>query len=58
MQRDTFIAEMRGFRDGTRPATIMQQLAKGFDEAQIEELAGYFATRSTEPAAGHGNASP
>ena len=49
MPRETFIADMLGFRDGTRPDTIMQQLAKGFDEARIEALAGYFAARGAEP---------
>jgi cytochrome c553 len=51
MPREAFMADMRGFRDGTRPATIMQQLAKGFDAAQIEALADYFFARGNEPAA-------
>jgi len=38
-------AQMRALRDGKRPATVMHQLAKGYNEAQIDALAGYFAAR-------------
>ena len=36
---------MQDFRAGKRPATIMHQLAKGFSDAQIEQLAVYFAAQ-------------
>ena len=36
-------AQMRGFKSGARPGTLMPQLAKGFSEAQIDQLAVYFA---------------
>lgn len=43
-QSKAYIAEqMRNFRDGKRPATIMHQLAKGYTDAQIDAIAGYFA---------------
>ena len=39
-----YLAEqMRDFKAGTRPATVMHQLAKGYSDAQIAELAAYFA---------------
>jgi cytochrome c553 len=38
-------AQMRALRDGKRPATVMHQLAKGYSDAQIDALAGYFAAR-------------
>lgn len=38
-----FIEQMKAFRDGTRKATIMHQLAKGYTEQQIAELADYFS---------------
>lgn len=38
-----FVQQMQDFKAGKRPATIMHQLAKGFSDAQIEQLAGYFA---------------
>ena len=34
---------VREFRDGKRPSTVMQQLAKGYTDAQIEAAATYFA---------------
>lgn len=41
-----YLAEqMRGFRSGARPATVMQQIAKGYTDAQIDQLAAYFAAR-------------
>jgi sulfide dehydrogenase cytochrome subunit len=33
------------FRDGKRPSTVMQQLAKGYTDAQIEAAAAYFAAQ-------------
>jgi cytochrome c553 len=33
------------FRDGRRASTIMQQLAKGYTDAQIEAAAAYLAAR-------------
>ena len=45
MPRDTMAEQMKAFKAGTRPATIMHQLAKGYSDAQIEQLAGYFAAQ-------------
>ena len=39
------IAQMKAFKAGTRPATIMHQLSKGYSDAQIETLATYFAAQ-------------
>ena len=39
------VQQMKDFKAGKRPATVMQQLAKGFSDAQIEQLAAYFATQ-------------
>jgi cytochrome c553 len=38
---------MREFRDGARSATIMQQIARGYTEAEIEAAAAYFAGQKT-----------
>jgi cytochrome subunit of sulfide dehydrogenase len=35
--------QMRAFKTGVRPGTVMPQLAKGFSEAQIDALAAYFS---------------
>jgi cytochrome c553 len=44
--RDNFIAQMKDFRgENARKATVMHQIAKGFNDAQIEQLAAYFAAQ-------------
>ena len=45
LPRDRIVSQMRAFRDGTRPATIMQQIAKGYSEEQIDVIADYFSRR-------------
>ena len=45
LPKEHIVAQMKAFRDGTRPATVMQQLAKGYSDAQIEVLADYFSRR-------------
>lgn len=46
-QQKTFIVEqMRAFRDGKRPATIMHQLAKGYTDRQIELVADHFSRQT------------
>ncbi len=45
LPKDYIIAQMAAFKNGTRPATIMHQLAKGYSDAQIEQIAGYFAAQ-------------
>jgi cytochrome c553 len=43
-QNKEYIAlQMRAFRDGQRPATIMHQLTKGYSDAQIDAIAAHFA---------------
>ena len=34
--------QMRAFRDGRRPATIMHQIAKGYTDEQIGRLSSFF----------------
>jgi sulfide dehydrogenase cytochrome subunit len=36
---------MSDFRDGKRPATVMQQIARGYTEPQIEAMAAWFASQ-------------
>jgi cytochrome subunit of sulfide dehydrogenase len=43
MPRDAFLAQFKAFKDGSRPATVMHQLAKGYSDPQIEALATYFS---------------
>lgn len=45
MPREYMATQLKAFKAGSRPATIMHQLAKGYSEAQIEQLAVYFAAQ-------------
>lgn len=41
----TIVQRVREFREGKRPSTVMQQLAKGYTDAQVEAAAAYFAAQ-------------
>jgi len=41
--REALAAALRAFGDGSRPATVMHQLAKGYSNEEIDALAAYFA---------------
>ena len=45
LPRDHIATQMRAFRDGQRPATVMHQIAKGYSDAQIEAIAAWFAAQ-------------
>ena len=45
MRKDKFVQMMQAFRDGTRPATVMHQHAKGLSEEQIDAIGDYYASR-------------
>lgn len=45
LPRDHIAGQMRAFRDGQRPATVMHQIAKGYTDAQIDAMAGWFAAQ-------------
>lgn len=45
LPRDHIATQMRAFRDGKRPATVMQQIAKGYTDAQIDAIAAWFAAQ-------------
>jgi len=43
--KGTIVQQMQEFKAGKRPATIMHQLAKGYTDGQIDQLAAYFAAQ-------------
>lgn len=43
--RGELIKAMAEFKSGTRPATLMHQLSKGYSEQQVEAMASYFASQ-------------
>jgi cytochrome subunit of sulfide dehydrogenase len=45
MPREHFVQQMRAFREGQRPATVMHQIAKGYSDTQIEAMAAWFAAQ-------------
>ena len=45
LPKDDIAAKLQGFRDGSRPATVMHQIAKGYSDQQLELVADYFSRR-------------
>ncbi|HSV45999.1 MAG TPA: c-type cytochrome [Ramlibacter sp.] len=45
MPKAQMLAQLKALRDGSRPATVMHQIAKGYTEAQLDQIAGYFAAQ-------------
>jgi len=49
LSRAYFLEQMNAFRSGARQATVMHQIAKGYTDEQIAQLADFF---SKQPVAG------
>ncbi len=45
LDKSYIAGQMRAFKTGTRPATLMHQISKGYSEAQIESMASYFSAQ-------------
>lgn len=45
VSKDTLVQTLKAFKSGEKPATVMNQLAKGYDDAQIEAIAGFLAAQ-------------
>jgi cytochrome c553 len=43
MPAERLLATLADYRSGARPATIMGQIAKGYSDAQLREVAAYYA---------------
>lgn len=43
MPKNYMVMQINAFKDGSRPATVMHQLSKGFTDQQIDSIANYFA---------------
>ncbi|GGY92905.1 c-type cytochrome [Pseudoduganella plicata] len=46
--QQALLASLRAFRAGTRPATIMTQLARGYTDEQLAQIAAWFAAQPGE----------
>lgn len=42
--RDLMVQQLKDFKSGKRPATIMDRHMKGYSDAEIEAIADYLAT--------------
>jgi cytochrome subunit of sulfide dehydrogenase len=47
--RAELIEQLQTFRSGARAGTVMPQIAKGYTDADIEAIAGYFASTPRVP---------
>jgi cytochrome subunit of sulfide dehydrogenase len=45
MGQGDIVQKMQDFKSGKRPATVMHQIAKGYNDEQISAIAGYFASQ-------------
>jgi len=45
LPKDHIATQMRAFRDGKRPATVMHQIAKGYTDPQIDAIAAWYAAQ-------------
>ena len=43
--KDITLQKLADFKSGAIPASIMHQIAKGYSDAQLELIAGYFAAQ-------------
>ncbi len=43
--KESLLARLKAFKEGTAAATIMTQLAKGYSDDQLERLAAFFAAQ-------------
>ena len=43
--KEHIVTQMKAFKEGTRAATIMHQIAKGYTDEQIDAIATYFASQ-------------
>ena len=42
-KQEDLVKKMMDFKTGKKPATVMHQLAKGYSDEQINQLAAYYA---------------
>ena len=45
LDKNYLVTQMNAFKTGTRPATVMHQISKGYSASQIDTIATYFAAQ-------------
>jgi sulfide dehydrogenase cytochrome subunit len=48
MPREYVSQQLKEFRDGKRPSTVMQKIARGYTDEQINLIAAYFAAQKAK----------
>jgi cytochrome subunit of sulfide dehydrogenase len=48
LDKTYFVEQMKAFKSGSRPATLMNQHAKGYSDAEFELLASFFSAQKHE----------
>jgi cytochrome c553 len=43
--KETLLENLKAFKEGSRPATIMTQLARGYTDEQLDQIAAWFAAQ-------------
>ena len=43
--KQTLLANLKAFKEGSRPATIMTQLTRGYSDEQLAQIAAWFAAQ-------------
>ncbi|MBS3799865.1 MAG: cytochrome C [Thioalkalivibrio sp.] len=51
MKASRFIESMIAFREGARPAAVMDRVARAFSDAEIEAMADFYARQDRAPPA-------
>ena len=46
--KDYLVLQLRDFRDGKRPATVMQQISKGLTAEQIDAVATFWSAQKAK----------
>ena len=50
VNKDELLKKMLDFKAGTRSATIMHQIAKGYSDEQLDAMAAYFSAQKNNQA--------
>lgn len=45
LDKNYLVTQMKAFKAGTRQATVMHQISKGYSDTQIDTVATYFASQ-------------
>ncbi len=45
INKEYFVNQLKAFKEGKREATVMQQIAKGYSDAEIAAIADFFAAQ-------------